>query len=523
MSEPFHTPAFAQNIQHRWQSTAFYRWWRVRVVARVEHEAVVTRILEESGWSPRYAFMTMMSAGIAVLGLLLSSPAVVIGAMLISPLMSPILGLGFSLALFDFREMRRAVTALVIGAVAAVLFTALIVLISPLKAPTAEILSRTRPNLFDLVIALFASLAGSFAIIRGKGDTIVGVAIATALMPPLAVVGFGLATWNLPILGGALALFFTNLVTIALSATIMARYYGFGHSLSSQQSWTQTILLLLVFIAMAIPLGISLSRIAREAVAVSQARSYLSDAFGAQSRVTQLDLDFERKPVSVRAIVIAPRSRAISSDTAKAGLSKAIGRPLTLQLDEVLLDPHAGALDRQRAELKAAEESKDADAAGAEMTRLVAFAAGVRPDAVMVDQGHQRATVAAAALPGATLATYHALEQRVQQSSPGWHVVLVPPFSALPMIRFADGSDTLDQAGDESVGLSAWAAKRWNIATLSVPGLPSAPTVHPLLDARRALAIASLLQSRGIASVAAPASGQAFRLGSAASTGAGAP
>lgn len=77
---------------------ALYRWWRRRVVGTIDHQAVVARIIDESGWSPRYAFMTMMSAGIAVLGLLLSSPAVVIGAMLISPLMSPILGFGFSLA-----------------------------------------------------------------------------------------------------------------------------------------------------------------------------------------------------------------------------------------------------------------------------------------------------------------------------------------------------------------------------------------------------------------------------------------
>ncbi len=137
-----------------------------------------------------------------MLGLLLSSPAVVIGAMLISPLMSPILGLGFSLALFDFAEMRRSLTALAIGSAAAVIFTVVIVTASPLKATTAEILARTRPSLFDLLVALFAALAGTFAIIRGRGETIVGVAIATALMPPLAVVGYGIATWNLPVLAG---------------------------------------------------------------------------------------------------------------------------------------------------------------------------------------------------------------------------------------------------------------------------------------------------------------------------------
>ena len=238
---------FRARMSERLEHVPLYRWWRMSLVGSVDHEKVVDRIVEESGWSPRYAFMIMMSAGIAVLGLLLSSPAVVIGAMLISPLMSPILGLGFSLTLFDFAEMRRSLTALAIGSALAVLFTALIVLASPLKAPTAEILARTRPNLFDLLVALFAALAGTFAIIRGRGETITGVAIATALMPPLAVVGYGLATWNMPVLAGSFALFVTNFVTIALSATIMARFYGFGHRLSSQQGWVQTVLLSLVF------------------------------------------------------------------------------------------------------------------------------------------------------------------------------------------------------------------------------------------------------------------------------------
>jgi uncharacterized hydrophobic protein (TIGR00271 family) len=501
-----------ERVQARWNATTLYRWWRMRVVGQVDHQTVAARVMEESGWSPRYAFMVMMSAGIAVLGLLLSSPAVVIGAMLISPLMSPILGLGFSLALFDFAEMRRAVTALVIGACAAVLFTALVVLASPLKAPTAEILARTRPNLFDLLVALFAALAGCFAIIRGKGDTIVGVAIATALMPPLAVVGFGLATWNLPILGGALALFFTNLVTIALSATIMARYYGFGHELSSQQSWTQTALLLLVFVAMAVPLAISLGRIAREAVTVTQVRTFLTEQFGPQSRVTQLDVDFERDPMLVRAVVIAPRSRGIASTELHRRLGLALGRPVAAQVDEVLLDPNAGALDRQRAELRAAEDAGAAGKTQVDIARLLAVAAGVPADTVTLDRDHQRATVTAQPLPGAGLAAYRALETRVQGSASGWQVAIVPPYLPLPEIRFADNVDTLDPAARDAVTLSAWAARRWNMAALAVPGLPSESAERPRLDARRALAVAAALREAGEASHPGAGGGQSFRL-----------
>ena len=171
-------------------------WWRGTVVASVDHAGVLEKVRGEAAWNGRYVFMVLMSAGIAVLGLLLSSPAVVIGAMLISPLMGPIIGLGFGLATFDGDEIRRSGMALALGTVIAVGFTALLVLLSPLQNVTSEIAARTRPNLFDLLVALFSALAGAYAMIRGREGTVVGVAIATALMPPLAVVGFGLATWN---------------------------------------------------------------------------------------------------------------------------------------------------------------------------------------------------------------------------------------------------------------------------------------------------------------------------------------
>lgn len=504
---------FGQFADEQLERVALYRWWRSAVVGRVEHEAVIERILADSGWSPRYAFMTMMSAGIAVLGLLLSSPAVVIGAMLISPLMSPILGLGFSLALFDFAEMRRSLIALAIGSAAAILFTALIVALSPLQAPTPEIIARTRPNLFDLGVALFAALAGTFAIIRGRGDTIVGVAIATALMPPLAVVGYGLATWNMPVLGGAFALFVTNFVTIALSATVMARYYGFGHYLSSQQSWTQTFVLLFVFAAMAIPLGISLSRIAMEAVATNQTRSYLSDRFGSKARVTQLDLDFDAHPLLVRAVVITPPNQERSNDSLQSELEQRLGRPVRLRLDRVLLEAGAGAAEAQREEMRQASE-----AAALESNRIsilaqsLALVAGVSTDQVTIDRDHHRASVAAAPLPGATLATYRTLEVRASAQADGWELAIIPPQGDLPMIAFADNADTLDAVARQTVLTSAWAARRWNVRALGVPGLPDAPSETPNLMQRRALAIAQLLRENHVEAVSRSPAGQAFRL-----------
>ena len=492
---------------HRWQHNTLYRWWRSVVVDSVDQEQVIERIVGESGWSGRYLFMTMMSAGIAVLGLLLSSPAVVIGAMLISPLMSPILGLGFSLALFDFSETRRSLTALLAGAIVAIAFTALIVLVSPLKAPTAEILARTRPNLFDLLVALFAALAGTFAIIRGRGETIVGVAIATALMPPLAVVGYGLATWNMPVLGGSFALFVTNLMTIALSATVLARFYGFGHYLSSQQTWAQSIVLLLVFVGMSVPLGFSLTRIASETVTASKVRSYLSERFGSLSRVTQLDIDFDRIPIAVRGVVIAPRSEANDHATLEKGLIALLKRPLKLQVDQVLMSPGTGAIDAQRVELQQASASTAAENAEvALISKLVALGAGVSPDDVTIDRDHHRVMATAAPLPGATSATYRALEQRLSTAVDGWQVTIVPPLSTFPQITFSRTGDTLDDAARGAVLLSAWEAKRWNIVRLGVPGLPADPAPeNPNLAERRALAIAKSLGTPEIKVVATSA------------------
>lgn len=487
---------------------AIVRWWRIHGSGSVDHAGVIERVCEESGWSPRFAFMTLMSAGIAVLGLLLSSPAVVIGAMLISPLMGPIMGLGFSLSLFDFKEMRRSITTLVIAAALAVAFTALVVLISPLKAATAEILARTRPNLFDLLVALFSALAGAFALIRGRGETIVGVAIATALMPPLATVGFGLATANLSIAAGAFALFGTNFVTIALSATIMARLYGFGHRLSSQQSWLQTALLVGVFGLMAIPLAISLNRIAREAVVATQVRGVLTSSFGQDGRVTQLDIDYEADPIAVRAVIIVPKSKAIQTGVLVRKLEERLGQSVSLRADQVLVDPASTAIDQEKTALAQALDQQKLAAQGSEVARLLAVAAGVDPAAVTIDRDARRAVVSARQLPGASLDAYLQLERRVAAQETGWTIAMIPPAgTGLPIIHFAAGADSLDPTARAAVQISAWAAERWNWPAISVTGLADPTPEQPSLVERRAAAVAQALREGGVSTVPAPTNG----------------
>ncbi|MGH6957846.1 MAG: DUF389 domain-containing protein [Caulobacteraceae bacterium] len=485
------------------------------MLSGVDQQSILARITADSGWSPRYAFMTAMSAGIAMLGLLVSSPAVIIGAMLVSPLMSPILGFGFSLATFNFAEARRSFGALALGSCLAVAFTAAIAFGSPLKDVTPEILARTRPNLFDLMVALFAALAGVYALIKGRGDTIVGVAIATALMPPLAVVGFGIATWNVPVLQGALALYVTNFVTIGLSATVMARLYGFGASLTSHQTLLQSMLLVLVFIGLASPLGLSLSQIAQESITVSDVRSLLSQEFGPTSRVSQLNVDFDAKPLVVRSVVIAPRSKSKSPAALTATLEKALGRPVDVQVDQILLGPDTSALDAQRAQLDAVRRAEDERASADHVAQTVGAIAGVPAQNVLVDAQQKTAVADVAALAGADLSSYRALEARAQAAAPDWHIVLTPPLQPLPAIRFAYGSDTLDDDAKQTLALCVWAAKRWNIAALAVPGLPtanSAPPRRPNLAQRRALAVAAILARDGVRITSAPPEGRTLQL-----------
>ncbi|MCB2014242.1 MAG: DUF389 domain-containing protein [Sphingobium sp.] len=512
MTTPLPSPTKLFGRDH-WLGGPIYNWWHNNVVETVDHAHVIKKIFSDNGWSPRYLFLTLMSAGIAVLGLLLSSPAVVIGAMLLSPLMTPIIGLGFSLALFDYKEMRESLISLAAGAGAAILFTALIVLMSPLQAPTTEIIARTRPNLFDLGVAMFAALAGAFAVIRGRGETIVGVAIATALMPPLAVVGYGLATWNAPVLGGAFALFLTNLFTIALSATVMARFYGFGFTLSSQQSWTQTGLLLGVFIIMAVPLGISLKQIAGEALTVREVRSVLTSRYGGTSRVTQLDVDFDSEPITVRSVVITPADQVQKIADVQGELSRRLGQPINLQMDQVVLQAGASALAAQREEMRQATElANQQNMAVNTLAHTVALAAGVDADEVTIDRERRRATANAAPLPGARLATYHALEQRVATDNSGWNINIIPPRLSMPTITFEDDEDTVTGPTKDNVLLSIWAAKRWNTPALSVPGLVETPPENPNIAQRRALAIAMMLRQEGISPVPARAQGSSFRL-----------
>jgi uncharacterized hydrophobic protein (TIGR00271 family) len=438
-------------------------WWSRSVVGTVNQAEVVSQRREESELSERYLFMLAMSAAIAILGLLLSSPAVVIGAMLLSPLMDPIIGFGFALAIGDYDWMKQAGRTLLVGIVLGALLCALIVLMSPLQTVTSEIAARTHPNLFDLLVALFSAMAGAYAMIRGREGTIVGVAIATALMPPLAVVGFGLATVNWTVFSGALLLFFTNLMTIALTAAVMARLYGFRTSLSPKHTVLQNVLIGVALAALAVPLTLALWRVAREANETRMINGAVGDTFGQGARVSQIDIDFRTHPIQVTATVLTPKLRPDAERETARSLQRALGQPVQVKITQYQVGTSAQAAEEAQLSRAHAQERADLEHAETLADRL-ALIAGVTADQVLVDRERRTATVAARALDGASLAAYRELESRVAASEPGWTILLRPPARPLPAVEFS--GDMPSAAGEQAIGLISWAGRRVPVAII---------------------------------------------------------
>lgn len=165
---------------------------------------------------------------VASVGLNVNSTAVIIGAMLISPLMGPIVASGFALGTYDFSLLKRALKNLLIATVASLTVSTIYFYLSPFKAVQSELLARTSPNIYDILIAFFGGLVGVIAVTRTeKGNPIPGVAIATALMPPLCTAGYGLATGHYTFFFGAFFLYSINCVFICIATYIIVKYLNY--------------------------------------------------------------------------------------------------------------------------------------------------------------------------------------------------------------------------------------------------------------------------------------------------------
>ena len=195
---------------------------------KTDETATVEQISDGVTFRGANLWVLIFAIFIACLGLNLNSTAVIIGAMLISPLMGPIIGMGLAVGRADLELLKRSLTNYGVSTVISVLTAALYFQLTPLTEAQSELLARTSPTLYDVLIALFGGAAGILALSTGgKGNVIPGVAIATALMPPLCTAGYGLAMGEWSFFFGACYLFFINTVFIALATYVGVRLLQF--------------------------------------------------------------------------------------------------------------------------------------------------------------------------------------------------------------------------------------------------------------------------------------------------------
>lgn len=220
----YSTRAIAKQIRG-----AFARQFSVRD-DQATHAEIDSNIRDMVEFRGTKLWVLMFAIIVASVGLNMNSAAVIIGAMLISPLMGPIMGIGYGIGINDFELIKKSLRNIGFAALVSILSATLYFLISPLSEARSELLARTTPTIWDVLIALFGGLAGILATTRKiKSDVIPGVAIATALMPPLCTAGYGLATGHLTYFFGAFYLFFINMVFISLAAVLFIGYLKLPH------------------------------------------------------------------------------------------------------------------------------------------------------------------------------------------------------------------------------------------------------------------------------------------------------
>lgn len=269
-----------------------------------DRETTLETVKRDISFKGHNAWILIFSIFVASIGLNVSSTAVVIGAMLISPLMGPIVGVGFSVAINDIDTLKRSLVNLGVMVVLSVLTAYLYFLISPIKEETPELVARTYPTILDVLIAIFGGLA--LIVAKSKkgaiASVIMGVAIATALMPPLCTVGYGLAIANWEYAGGALYLFTINSIFIALSTFLVAKLLRFPmvKYANSKRRRNTARLASLVAVLVMIPSIILFVNLLREQVFVSKTKEFVNEVINYPgAEIVRFDQDYKTKAIEI--------------------------------------------------------------------------------------------------------------------------------------------------------------------------------------------------------------------------------
>ena len=240
---------------------------------------------------------------IASIGLNMNSTAVIIGAMLISPLMGSILGIGYGLARYDSTYIRSSAGSLLAQVIISVATSTLYFFLTPIDAPSSELLARTSPTIWDVLIAVFGGLAGIIGVTRKAGGNVIpGVAIATALMPPLCTAGYGIATGVTAYTVGALYLFFINTFFICLTAFVVLKIIDIPSKIArdSVEFSRQKRYLLTAAILVTLPSCFFAYQSVQENLENAQAKIYIEENFKAPPHLAiSYTLDNEKKILTV--------------------------------------------------------------------------------------------------------------------------------------------------------------------------------------------------------------------------------
>ena len=245
----------------------------------------------------------MLAIFIASIGLNMNSTAVIIGAMLISPLMGSILGIGYGLARYDSTYVRSSAGSLLAQVIISVATSTLYFFLTPIDGPSSELLARTSPTIWDVLIAVFGGLAGIIGVTRKEGGNVIpGVAIATALMPPLCTAGYGIATGVMAYTVGALYLFFINSFFICLTAFIVLKIIDIPSKIerNSVEFSRQKRYLMVFAVLVTLPSCFFAYQSVQENLENEQAKIYIEENFKAPPRLAiSYTLDNEKKMLTV--------------------------------------------------------------------------------------------------------------------------------------------------------------------------------------------------------------------------------
>ena len=286
-------------------------------------DEVIAQISDGVDFHGATLWVLIFAIFIASLGLNVNSTAVIIGAMLISPLMGPIIGMGLAVGIADLKLFKRALTNYLITTVISVVTATIYFTISPITEAQSELLARTSPTLYDVLIALFGGAAGILAIAtKSKNNVIPGVAIATALMPPLCTAGYGLAVSNTSYFFGAFYLYFINTVFIAFTTCIGVRLLHFHRKKFVDREKMKRVnyyIISIVIITM-LPASYMTWNIIKQSVTENNVEKFVRDelnnngtyiiSYEYDSKTKTLNVVAIGKPISVGAIAKAQKSMA---------------------------------------------------------------------------------------------------------------------------------------------------------------------------------------------------------------------